>query len=425
MLRTAEMDLFRLRNRKARGFIASQGAELTTEDTPHRSLTKYLFYIETIPRILATLSWDQNSSRRNKGISAPSSIPHPTASVPDTSKCAAREVKIEVIDNPSRRQADLETEIRELRKTIAEQDAKLQYYQSEPYRNEVLSIRRHLRVAEEHEPWRISQMFTEITGKVESISGELSELLLPLQPVSQPTARSLFERLRFVQEESQLPAKHISRHSVRPDEYVDFGCRALINQFLMDIMFNAQEFHPSLNSEENHVLYSRYKQIRVQDPQVIAGHWRVSTIESLRETHKDHALLTHRFFEEILKPFCSNIYNLESLSQTLDPITSEFFELLKLASDWRSFTDRSVVMYDFHPQFLEPGAEFNIHEVEIEGARSNTLSSNKALLTTRLGLHSSRTLGDSQGVEIATQSKICVLTSEYFVVEAEDVHMSM
>ncbi|KDN42669.1 hypothetical protein RSAG8_06626, partial [Rhizoctonia solani AG-8 WAC10335] len=359
------------------------------------------------------------SSRRNAAVPASHPISYSTTiDFIQTSREKTEEAKLEVINRSCTGQADLKTEVQSLRKTVAEQDARLQYYQSEPYRNEVLSIRRHLRVAEEHEPWWISQRFTEITVKVDDISGELSELLLPLKPARRPTARSLFERLYFPHGEPQPSATHISRHSVRPDEYIDFGCRALINQFLMKTVFNDREFHPSLSPEENHVFYSRYQKIRAQDPQVIAGHWRVSTSKSLGEFHKDHAALAQRFCEEVMTPFCSNIYDLESLSQTLDPITQELSELLKLASEWRSFTNRSVVMYDFHPQFLDPGAELDTREVEIEGAKSNTPSSNMVLLTTRLGLFSSRALGDSQDLDSAIQSKIGVLTSEYFAVEA-------
>ncbi|KEP47015.1 hypothetical protein V565_171480 [Rhizoctonia solani 123E] len=186
----------------------------------------------------------------------------------------------------------------------------------------------------------------------------------------------------------------------------------------MDNMFNYKEFHPSLSPENNQVLYTSYQKIRVQDPQVIVGHWRVSTMKSHGEFHKDHAALAQQLYEEVLIPFCSKIYNIEPLSQKLNSITLELSELLKLASEWRSFTDRSVVMYDFHPQINNPGAEFEIREVEIEGARLNTPSSNKALLTTRLGLFSSRALGDSHGIDCAIQSKIGVLTSEYFATEA-------
>ncbi|CAE6513199.1 unnamed protein product [Rhizoctonia solani] len=360
------------------------------------------------------------TSKQNENALAPDPIHYSTATgVPQTPRQTSREAKIEVINNRCRGQPDLEAEIQNLQKTVAEQEAKIRYYQSEPYREEVLSIRRHLRVAEEHEPWWISQKFNEITGRVEDISGEISELLLPLQPTCQPTTHDLFEGLRFPQDASRPSVKHISRYSIRPDEYIDFGCRALINRFLMDYIFNDREFHPSLSSEENRTLCSRYQKIRMQDPQVIAGHWRVSTVKSLGDVHTDHAGISQWLCQcqEVLTPFCRNIYNLESSSQTLDSITPELSELLKLASEWRSFIDLSVVMYDFHPQFLGPGAEFGINEVEIEGIKPNTPPSNKVILTTRLGLLSSRALGESREPESATQSKLGVITSDYFATE--------
>ncbi|KAG8750140.1 hypothetical protein FRC11_010725 [Ceratobasidium sp. 423] len=361
----------------------------------------------------------RTSSKRKADVLSSDSVSYPTAiSSPETPGHSPRQLKIKVIDGACRGQPDLEAELQGLRKTVAEQDAKIKYYQSEPYRGEVLSIRQHLRVAEEHEPWWISQKFNEITRRVEDISGELSELLLPLQPTSQPTTRDLFEGLRFPHDKAQPPVRLIGRYSVRPDEYIDFGCRALINRFLMDFIFDAREFHPSLNAEENYMLCSRYQKIRMQDPQVISGHWRVSTMKSLGEAHKDHAALSQWLCQEVLMPFCRNIYNLESSSQTLDSITPDLAELLKLASEWRSFTDLSVVMYDFHPQFRDPGAEFDINEVEIEGTKPNTLPSNRVLLMSRLGLLSSRALGEWREPESATQSKLVIITGDYFATES-------
>ncbi|CAE6454463.1 unnamed protein product [Rhizoctonia solani] len=186
----------------------------------------------------------------------------------------------------------------------------------------------------------------------------------------------------------------------------------------MDTTFNERMFHPSLSPEENGVLYSRYQKIRLQDPQVITGNWRVSTTKSIGESHLDHTVLAQQLCQDVLMPFCGNIYNLESMPQTLDAITGELSGLLKLASEWRSFTAGSVVMYDFHPQFFEPGTEFNIRDVEIEGMKDNMPASSKVLLTARLGLMSSRALGDSKEFDRAIQSKVGVLTSEYFAVEA-------
>ncbi|KAH7334180.1 hypothetical protein B0J17DRAFT_709179 [Rhizoctonia solani] len=186
----------------------------------------------------------------------------------------------------------------------------------------------------------------------------------------------------------------------------------------MDTIFNGRKFHPSLSPGDNHVLYSRYQKIRVQDPQVIAGHWRVSTTKSLGEVHLDHTELAQQFCQDVLMPFCGNIYNLESMPQTLDEFITELSGVLKLASEWRSFTDGSVVLYDFHPQFLGPGAELSIQEVETEGMKPNMPAPSQVLLTTRLGLVSSRALGDSQDLDRAIQSKVGVLTSEYFAVEA-------
>ncbi|CAE6533673.1 unnamed protein product [Rhizoctonia solani] len=403
-------------NRQSRGSVVPQG---TSGPKPvgrgRRQSIRESFISSLQPPSIRAPS--KRNSKADVLASDPASSP---TSLPETPAYVPRDLNIEVTENTCNcgGQADLETEVRNLQKAIAEKDAKLQYYQSEQYKTEVLSIHQHFKATEEHEPRLIAQRFSEITGKVEDISGELSELLLSLKPVCQPTARSLFKGLNSPRGEPQPSAKNVSRHSVRPEEYIDFGCRALINRFLMDTMFNYQEVHPSLSPEENHVLYSRYQKVRALDPQVIAGHWRTSTIKSLGEFHKDYAALAQWFCGEVLIPFCSTIYNLESLSQTLDPITIELSDVLKLASEWRSFTDRTVVMYDFHPQFLDPGAEFDIGEVEIEGTKPAMPPSNRIISTTRLGLFSSRALGDSRDLETAIQSKVGVLTSEYFAVEA-------
>lgn len=156
-----------------------------------------------------------------------------------------------------------ELEKQKLKDEIERLKQKLKYYEGEPYRQEVTSIRTHLQVNEIQEPWQISQKFEEITKQVENIARNLGELLAQ----SCKTTRSLNsgDLIRATRYCMPCPEASVSEApvDVDPEDFIDFGCRALINNHLME-MFDPKVFHPALKPDQNQMLVEMYSHIREQ-----------------------------------------------------------------------------------------------------------------------------------------------------------------
>ncbi|KAF8755014.1 hypothetical protein RHS01_05550 [Rhizoctonia solani] len=286
--------------------------------------------------------------------------------------------------------------------------------ESQPYRQEVVSIRRHLQVDELCEPWEINKRFGEIVRKVEDISRDIGEALGQLPAVSNLTTLDLLRLLSKASESQSLAAAEPSAE-LDTEDFIDFGCRALINQTLFDGILSHSVFHPGLTSRDNQFYYDMYKRVRNEESQVLAGRWRISTLKIINESYpyapKDEAL---RLWHDTLLPFCSKIINRELCFEPIQSLVPELQNLFERAWEWNRLTRNSVIMLDFHPYLQPPGAAYDPQYSTLEGRRPKHPASNAILLTSKLGLLSSYSDGKGKDLQYTAQTKATMLTAEYF-----------
>lgn len=298
---------------------------------------------------------------------------------------------------------------------IEQLSKQIEFLQSDLYRQEVTSIRTHLQVNDLQEPWQISQKFEEITKQVENISRNLSERLAQSKFTGSPKTVDLVRYPRHYMSRSELkhPATEAT-YAIEPEDFIDFGCRALINDCLMK-MFDPNVFHPALKPEQNQMLVSMYERIREKEPQVIAGRWRVSSFNSYEKLSYFPKEQARKLCREILSSFCAGPFNQEACTEAINSISSDVEKLFEYAWSWNVLTKTSVVMLDFHPYHVLPGELYNPADTNLEGGRkAKPPTSGSILVTTRLGLMSSEASGKSTPPQYSYQLKANVLAAEYF-----------
>ncbi|KAL5632459.1 hypothetical protein ACGC1H_005428 [Rhizoctonia solani] len=315
--------------------------------------------------------------------------------------------------------AGLETTVQQQKAAIIKCHEDLYYYQekskhleSDVYRQEVVSIRRHLQVDEPCEPWEITKMFSDIVRRVEDISRDMGEALGSLTPIAQPTTLSLLKQLLGDSKESLAAASPTADLDL--EDFIDFGCRALINRALYTSILGPSVFHPGLKPEENERFCDMYYHIRKQEPQVVAGQWRISTLKlhaNRTYSSKDEAL---HLCEHILLPFCGSVVEFASCIEPIRSILSRVEDLFELALKWNRLVKNSFIMLDFHPQYQPPGSLYDNKYTALEGRKPKPPASKSILLTSKLGLWSSNAVGGRNDPEYSIQIKATMLAAEYF-----------
>ncbi|KAJ1303478.1 hypothetical protein OPQ81_011665 [Rhizoctonia solani] len=310
-------------------------------------------------------------------------------------------------------------EIKEYQDDLKKDKESLAYYQNkcenlvgDPYRQEVLSIRRHLQIDEQYEPWEINKRFGEIVRKVDDISRDMGDALSSFQPIGRHTT---LELLKLVSRKSEDPFLAAAKPTTDIDieDFIDFGCRALINEVLINEILGYSIFHPGLGPKENAYFCELYSQIRRKEPQVLAGRWRISTLKLHADrsySPKEQAL---RLCKHTLLPFCSAVIESQSCVELIQSMAPRFEDLFTRAYNWNNLA-KSSVMLDYHPQFQPPGSVFETHNTLLEGRKPKPPSSNTILLTSKLGLWSSNALGGGEEPEYSFQTKSTMLAAEYF-----------
>lgn len=122
----------------------------------------------------------------------------------------------------------------------------------------------HLQVNDLIEPWEVSQKFGEIVRQVEDISRNLGEVLSSHQPIRELKTDDFLKLLPHRPHENQPPALPTPSLSVESEDFVDYGCRALLNEQLVYAFLGSQVFHPILKPEENRIISRTYEKIRKQ-----------------------------------------------------------------------------------------------------------------------------------------------------------------
>ncbi|KAG9091990.1 hypothetical protein FRC06_000296 [Ceratobasidium sp. 370] len=338
---------------------------------------------------------------------APASSPAPAPSAATTASAANSERRI-----GARQPVDpREERIRELKEQINQLEEQCEFYKGGQYRQELLSIRTHLQVNDLKEPWQISQEFQAINKEVENVSRNLSEYLADR---FQPAVPS-FHTSDFVASAQSNSAKAERSPYVSPEDFVDFRCRSLINEELMVVLFDEKFFHPALEPGPNELLTTMYKKIQMQEPQIIAGRWRVSSFSAHKSLAFPYQDAAHRLCQEIILEFCRHIYGDKPAEEALNKVYPEIIAIFKHAWLWYSSNKSSLVLLDFQPYYYCPGSPFDPEYTILEGRKMKPPSSKTILLTTRLGLISSEAQGGGKPPQQIVQAKAAALTAEYFM----------
>ncbi|CAE6433836.1 unnamed protein product [Rhizoctonia solani] len=376
--------------------------------------------------------------------SAPPALSPPAPSAPSAPSAPTRRSPIEEWESVSRpgasieelkaKVAELEATIKQKDQAIKKQDAEIKQHdakirnlkeplayfmnktenlESEPYRQEVLSIRKHLQVDDLCEPWEINKKFGEIVRKVEDISRDMGEALGSLPPTAKPTTVDLLKLISTTPETQSMVAA-TPTVDLEAEDFIDFGCRALINKALFDSILGSSIFHPGLKPDENNSFCDMYHRIRKQESQVLSGRWRISTLKLYANSPyspKEDAL---RLCQNVLYPFCGTVVDLASCGNLIQSMMPRFEELFELALKWNHLAKNSVVMLDFHPRYHPPGSVYDSQYTILEGRRPKPPSSKAILLTSKLGLWSSNAVGGGKEPEYTIQTKATMLAAEYF-----------
>ncbi|KAG8739175.1 hypothetical protein FRC10_006066 [Ceratobasidium sp. 414] len=304
-----------------------------------------------------------------------------------------------------------EERIRELKERNNELKKQCEFYEGEQYRRELSSLRTHLQVNDLQEPWEISQKFQAINKAVENASRNLSEYLADrFQP-----AITSFHTGDFV----ALPQGHSARVErgppVSPEDFVDFRCRSMINEELMVTVFDEKFFHPALESGPNELLTAMYNKIRMQESQVIAGRWRVSSFNAHKGVDFPSQNTAQRFCQDEIFEFCRRIYGDKPAEEAVTKVFREIMAIFEHAWSWYSSAKSSLVLLDFQPYHFPLGAAFDPEYTILEGRKMKPPSSKSILLTSRLGLISSEAQGGGRSPRQIVQAKATALTAEYFM----------
>lgn len=150
------------------------------------------------------------------------------------------------------------------------------------------------------------------------------------------------------------------------------------------------------------------------ESQVIAGRWRVSTFKAFSSHTLSHDEMARQVLER-LSSLCRQVYKSDVCSNAIDSISSSVMELVERALTWTYMAKGSVVMLDFHPQFYAPGDPFDEQCAGLEGPKPKLPASKTILLTSKLGLLSSRAVEGVKHPEYSLQTKATVLATEYFL----------
>ncbi|KAF8673112.1 hypothetical protein RHS04_07679 [Rhizoctonia solani] len=318
--------------------------------------------------------------------------------------------------------------IRDLEKAVQHYQSRLQ--EEEVLKQELSSIRQNLLLDDEDEPWVIVKNFEEINKKVDSISLKLRNALCGADARQELTTSDLVEGLT-AHNESTVPTKAI--HPIGADEFIELGCRAMLNRFLLETALNRRMMNPDWDVTRNELCYAILKSVQAKgmkftqyntsigveinlelEAQVNAGRWRISTFKTIpAEAHTRWETETKRFCDGSLFPFCKIAYRTEACSAAMRLVAPDIIALLNQAYSWSYRTRSTILMLDFRVVYYSPGSQFNISSAELDGSEAKLGIPEVVFLTSKLGLLSYKTTGDGNR-QYVCQAKALVLGEGYF-----------
>ncbi|KAF8337584.1 uncharacterized protein EI90DRAFT_3043436 [Cantharellus anzutake] len=268
-------------------------------------------------------------------------------------------------DDLKRRQRELQDDVVRLTKELREAQA--------GYAN----LRKHLQVGDDTEARDIVTEFRDVNRAIEDAARFIADASLKhfenRDDLTTGNAQN-FDALK----ESFL------RGMPPLEEMLDYGFRSILCQVLFDEIF--KPFHPAFGRGNrtdkterlDRHLRDIYKQIRIQEPQVVAGRWRANTYKALDAQVNSHDALLSNIVQFVVND------NLISL------LTAIFPQPLQPGSEIYNHIQTDVLLFDFVP----------FHHTVISVGT--------------LGLKSILAVEGKRDPEMRIQEKVKILTTQFF-----------
>ncbi|CAE6445836.1 unnamed protein product [Rhizoctonia solani] len=301
--------------------------------------------------------------------------------------------------------------IRDLEELIQQYRSRLQ--EGEMLKQELLSIRQNLRLDDEDEPWVIVKSFEEINKKVDDISVKFRSRLCDANARRELNTSDLVEKLIVHQGyEGTVSAKAVC--PIGSDEFIELGCRAMLNGLLADTVLERRMMNPSWDKSTNEICYKMLKSVQANEAQVNAGRWRISTFKTIRDDAQDYCELQAKLFcDNVLVPFCKTAYRTEACITAIRSMVPDIITLLNQAYSWNHRTRSTVLMLDFQVVYYPPGSQFNSFSAKLDESEAKLGIPETIFLTSELGLLSYKVVGDGNQQRVC-QAKALVLGENYF-----------
>ncbi|CAE6496502.1 unnamed protein product [Rhizoctonia solani] len=286
-------------------------------------------------------------------------------------------------------------------------------------------LRTHLQLPDDKEPGEVVAAFRSINRAIDDLCRDIGEDMGKLRPTSRGSSTKTSLNVHNMATVRQIlypqgithPSLIESSSRGRPiDEFVELALQFLINRDIDYHIF--QPFHPLLKPEANAYVTELYEGVRLRDPQVISGRWRVSTFEAHQATHDQSSVqrwldnYISQLIHFLLQPFLAAVYGESTRMTSKHKLAVE--AVVTKAYQWNQMVKTEVILLDFHPSLFPTGAPYDSKGMRpIE--RTPTASAAEPILTTvALGLESSEALGGGKIPKFVWQERAVVLTNAYF-----------
>ncbi|CAE6455128.1 unnamed protein product [Rhizoctonia solani] len=286
-------------------------------------------------------------------------------------------------------------------------------------------LRTHLQVFDDKEPGDITSAFRAINRAIDNLCRDIGEDMAKLRPDNRgPVIKTslnvrdmLIVRQILYPQGLTNPSLIESSSGGRPiEEFVEFALQFLINRDIDYHIF--QPFHPLLKPEVNSYVMELYEGVRLRDPQVISGRWRVSTFEAHQATHTQSNVQSwldnyvSQLIHYLLQPFLVAVYgdSARMSAKHKETITC----IVNRAYQWNQMVKTQVILLDFQPAMFQTGAPYNLKAMKPLEQVPIPSAGEPILTTVALGLESSEAEGGGKPPKCVWQEQALVLSNAYF-----------
>ncbi|KAJ1299647.1 hypothetical protein OPQ81_002636 [Rhizoctonia solani] len=265
----------------------------------------------------------------------------------------------------------------------------------EELEQELSVVYQHLGISDEGDPKALVNEFGDINKMIERISRALAVALGKNSPVRALATSDLIQQF-CIHLDCGSAASLTASHHINPDQFIELGCRAILNAFLVKKHLNHKVYDLDWEPSTNDIFYNTYRRIQQIEAQVNAGKWRISTLNSIQNADISTRCRADakELCDETLIPFCQVAYDKESCSSAKEAILPSVIALLEKAHAWNYRTRSTVLLMDFEAIYFWPGERYNSKWAKQEDAEVKPTAADTIMLTIQLGLRTCEALED-------------------------------